>query len=122
MGGSACSLTEAGRTDPVLAGLPEAFTALVGHKEAVQSLPPGCVHLVQSPTCPFQMIRYGQNVYATQFHPEADADSFELRIRLYKNKGYFAPEEADDLIAAVHKLDADEPARILKNFVDRYRR
>ena len=122
VGGSACTLTEDGRLDPVLAGLPDAFTALVGHKEAVQHLPRGCAHLVQSPTCPIQMIRYGDNVYATQFHPEADADSFELRIRIYKDKGYFDPSEAEDLIESVHALDAGAPARILRNFVDRYRR
>ena len=111
-----------GAKDPILDGMPRAFTALVGHKEAVEMLPEGCTHLVTSPTCPFQMIRYGQNVYATQFHPEADAASFELRIKLYKNKGYFAPEEAEALIDRVHALEADQPARILQNFVNRYRR
>ena len=122
VGGSACSLTNEGRSDPVLEGLPDAFTALVGHKEALEDLPTGCTHLVQSPACPFQMIRHGQNVYATQFHPEADPSNFELRIRLYKDKGYFDPDEADDLILKVHALDAAAPARILRNFVDRYRR
>ncbi|MFP1633512.1 glutamine amidotransferase [Zhengella sp. ZM62] len=113
-------LTGEGRNDPVLAGLPDAFDAFVGHKEAVQALPPGCAHLVSGPDCPFQMIRHGQNVYATQFHPEADGDVFALRIRIYRDKGYFRPEDADALTARARKGNGQASARILRNFVERY--
>ena len=113
--------TAAGRTDPLLADLPDAFPALVGHKEAVQSLPDGVVHLLASDPCPVQMIRYRSNVYATQFHPEADAAVFAERIRIYRHHGYFPPETAASLTAAVaaHRI-ADAP-RILEAFVARYR-
>ncbi len=121
VGATTCTLTEAGRADPLLAGLPERFDAFVGHKEAVQQLPPGAVHLVASGPCPVQMIRAGNNVYATQFHPEADADGFETRIRIYKHRGYFPPETADELIGEVRAQNVTHPARILKNFVARYR-
>jgi GMP synthase (glutamine-hydrolysing) len=100
VGTADCRLTAAGRHDPLLAGLPERFLAFVGHKEAVQALPEGCAHLVEAPTCPFQMIRWGENVYATQFHPEADSTVFALRIRIYRDAGYFRPEDADRLAAA----------------------
>lgn len=113
-------LTEEGRGDPLLAGVSDEFDAFVGHKEAVQALPPGCTHLVAGPDCPFQMIRYGTNVYATQFHPEADGDVFALRIRIYRDKGYFRPEDADNLIAKAHRGDGAMGARILRNFVERY--
>lgn len=106
--------------DPLLDGLPEQFDAFVGHKEAVQHLPEGCVHLLDSAAAPFQMIRYGQNVYATQFHPEADADGFETRINIYKHRGYFPPEEAEPLIAMCRAADVTVPERILRNFVARY--
>lgn len=122
VGTADCSLTEAGRADPVLAGLPERFDAFVGHKEALQTLPAGCAHLVSSPRCPFQMIRHGAHVYATQFHPEADATSFETRIRIYRHKGYFAPDTADALIALCRAAHVSAPARILRNFVERYGR
>lgn len=115
-----CGLTPAGQADPVLSGLPDAFHAFVGHKEAVQTLPNGCAHLIASDPCPFQMIRFGQNVYATQFHPEADSAGFELRIRIYRNKGYFAPEDADRLIDTCRSADVQMPERILRNFVARY--
>ena len=120
VGTADCRVTEAGAADPLLAGVPARFDAFVGHKEALQSLPEGCAHLVASPTCPFQMVRFGQNVYATQFHPEADAAGFETRIRIYRHKGYFAPEEADSLIAMCRAARVEAPARILRNFIARY--
>ncbi|MGV6812572.1 MAG: glutamine amidotransferase [Brevirhabdus sp.] len=122
VGTSDCRLTEAGRGDPLTADLPDRFLSFVGHKEAVQTPPPGCVTLISSPTCPHQMIRYGQNVYATQFHPEADAAGFETRIRIYRHKGYFPPEEADTLIGMCRQADVHAPENVLKSFVERYRR
>ncbi len=120
VGAVACELTDEGRRDPLLAGLPDTFRAFVGHKEAVQALPPGCVHLLASGPCPFQMIRHGRNVYATQFHPEADPAVFELRIRVYRDRGYFPPETADDLVAMCRAETVSEPPRILRAFVTRY--
>ncbi|WP_347312992.1 glutamine amidotransferase [Defluviimonas sp. SAOS-178_SWC] len=122
VGTTRCEVTEAGRDDPLLAGLSEAFDAFVGHKEAVQALPDGAVHLLSSRACPYQMIRLGRNVYATQFHPEADAAGFETRIRIYRNRGYFRPEAADDLIALCRAADVTEPERILARFVERFAR
>lgn len=120
VGTSPCKLTPEAADDPLTKGLPSAFDAFVGHKEAVQALPPGCVHLIASAPCPFQMIRYGRNVYATQFHPEADAQDFETRIRLYRNHGYFPPETADALIANCHSASVTVPGEILNRFAHRY--
>lgn len=115
-----CRVTPEGREDPLLRDLPERFDALVGHKEAVQYLPPGAVHLMASERCPFQMIRAGRNVYATQFHPEADGEVFAGRIRVYRNRGYFHPDEADQLIERCRSADVSIPQRILQRFVQRY--
>ncbi|PID60356.1 MAG: glutamine amidotransferase [Gammaproteobacteria bacterium] len=122
VGTSFCRLTDDGRNDPLLEGVDAAFTAFVGHKESLQELPQDCTHLVSSETCPFQMIRYGRNVYATQFHPEADAAGFEMRIDIYRHSGYFPPEAADDLVAMCRAADVTMPERVLANFVRRYRR
>ncbi len=115
-----CTVTDMGRKDPILAELPQNFAAFVGHKEALQELPIGCEHLISAPTCPYQMIRYKSNVYATQFHPEADADGFATRINIYKHRGYFPPEDADDLIAMCRAADVHAPEIILRNFARRY--
>jgi GMP synthase (glutamine-hydrolysing) len=122
VGAVECSLTESGRQDPVLSGLPGRFLAFVGHKEAVQELPRDCVQLVESQPCPFQMIRAGRNVYATQFHPEANSESFALRIRIYREKGYFPQEDAARLTAMCQAARVDVPSRIVGNFVRTYGR
>lgn len=120
VGPSTCHVTEDGATDPLISGLGQSFDAFVGHKEAVQSLPDGCVHLLASDPCPFQMIRWGQNVYATQFHPEADARDFEERITIYKHHGYFPPEDAQRLIDICHAANVTLPGEILRRFAQRY--
>jgi len=121
VGAVECSLTRDGERDPLVRELPTKFLAFVGHKEAVQELPAGCSLLLTSQPCPFQMIRYKSNIYATQFHPEADSHVFELRINIYKDKGYFPPEQAQELIEECHQKDVHVPEAILKNFVCRYR-
>ena len=121
VGAVECQLTRDGKADPLLEDLPENFMAFVGHKEAVQDLPSGCAHLLASAPCPYQMIRYKANVYATQFHPEADSDVFEARVKIYKNKGYFPPASAERIIEFCHQQDVQVPGQILKNFVETYR-
>ena len=112
--------TAAAQDDPLLDALPQEFDALVGHKEAVQVLPRGAVHLLSSDPCPMQMIRYGRNVYATQFHPESGPENFALRIAVYRHKGYFPPEEADALTQAVAGAEITVPQEILRRFVARF--
>ncbi len=114
-------VTDEGGKDPLLKGLPKNFSAMVGHKEACDTVPPGAVLLVSSDPCPVQMFRLKKNIYATQFHPEADADEFVLRVKVYKYAGYFRPEEAEDLIEAIRKSNTPVPKIILSRFIDRYR-
>ena len=114
------SLTDAGRADPLLAGMPEVFDALVGHKEACRVLPPSAVLLATSAGCPVQMFRVGRNVYATQFHPELDVPGIVTRVRVYQHAGYYPPEQRDDLIARLTPAVITEPGRMLANFVARY--
>ncbi len=120
VGPVSCDVTPEGTTDPLLADLPTTFNTFVGHKEAVQVLPPGATHLMSSGPCPFQMLRYGQNVYATQFHPEADGEVFADRIRIYRDRGYFPPEEADALTQLCAEADVEIPKTILQRFITRY--
>lgn len=108
--------------DPLLEDVPEKMTALVGHKEAMDALPAGAVHLLDGARCPIQMLRYGDRIYATQFHPEADGANFALRIRVYKDKGYFDPTQADSLIAACDGVQTEASGRVLANFVRHFAR
>ncbi|MEV7693545.1 glutamine amidotransferase [Microbacterium sp. NPDC089189] len=116
------SLTEAGRDDPLFAGMPATFDAFVGHKEAVRALPAHLTLLAGSPACPVQAFRSGRNVYATQFHPELDVDGISTRIRAYAGYGYFAPDELDATLAAVRRGAVTHPSRMLRTFAERYAR
>ena len=113
-------LTPEAKTDPLLAGMPAEFRGFVGHKEGVVEPPSRCVMLARSSTC-VQMLRVGRNVYATQFHPELDADGLALRINIYKHAGYFAPSEAQALIDVVRREHVTEPVKILRQFIKRYK-
>ncbi|MEN8800164.1 MAG: glutamine amidotransferase [Flavobacteriaceae bacterium] len=122
IGSAMVTMTEEGRKDPLLLGLPDSFEAMVGHKEACDNVPEGSVLLLTSKNCPVQMFRLKENIYATQFHPEADADEFIIRVKTYMHSGYFAPERAEELIGNIRKIDTPEPKKILRRFVKRYGR
>ena len=114
------NLTQAGKADPLLQGFPDTIDVLLGHKEACDETPKGATLLMTGATCPVQMFRVGQNVYATQFHPEGDSQGFITRIHTYKHHGYFQPHEAQDLIDAVSDQHTPYAQKILQRFVRRY--
>jgi GMP synthase (glutamine-hydrolysing) len=120
VGGARVSLTKKGKLDPLLSGFPDQIDVLLGHKEACDTTPEGATLLIRGSACPVQMFRVGQNVYATQFHPEGDADGFIVRIDAYKHHGYFAPETAQHLIEAVSQVQTPYAQEILRRFVERY--
>jgi GMP synthase (glutamine-hydrolysing) len=115
-------ITEDGRRDPLLTDYPARIDVLLGHKEAVDITPEGATLLITGRACPVQMFRVGENVYATQFHPEADPEEFMLRIDTYRDYGYFEPYEADDLKKSVRGKSTPHAQMILKRFVERYYR
>jgi GMP synthase (glutamine-hydrolysing) len=121
VGPATVTLTAEGKADPLLAGLPDRFAVLLGHKEACDSVPPGATLLATGEHCAVQMFRLKTNIYATQFHPEADAKGFVLRVNVYKHHGYFPPEDAVRLIDAVSTQPVPESNAILRRFVGRYR-
>lgn len=77
------TLTDEGRADPLFGALPEPFVAQQGHKDRALDLPSGAVWLARSVRCPYQAIRVGEVVYATQFHPELSCDDNRLRFQRY---------------------------------------
>lgn len=112
-------LTSEGSKDPLLLGLPDSFSAIVGHKEGALQVPDPAVELARSEACS-QMLRIGKNVYASQFHAELDIPSLILRIRVYQHAGYFEPNEMEQLIAEVSRAEVPYPKQILQRFVSTY--
>lgn len=121
VGAASITVTDAGRADPLLAGVPDTFEAFVGHKEACNGVPAGVELLATGAACPVQMYRVGRNVYVTQYHPELDADDLEERMRIYQHAGYFRPDELEDLVAMARASGVDgSQHRVLANFVELY--
>lgn len=108
-------------SDGLLKNVPLEFNGFVGHKEGVEHVHPSIKILAYSSTCKVQMIKIKENIYATQFHPELDHDSLAKRINIYKNHGYFQPEESERLIAKSKLHQVKYPQEILRNFIDIYR-
>ena len=120
VGGTVVRVTEGGTSDALLEDFPAQIAVLCGHKEACDTVPEGATLLLSNDDCPVQMFRVGENVYATQFHPEGDAEGFTLRIEAYKHHGYFPPEEAEALVVEVNREDTPWSREILRRFVARY--
>ena len=114
-------LTKNASNDDLLKKLPEKFMAYCGHKEACQSIPDEAILLAKSETCPYQMIKFKNNIYAMQFHTELDEEGILLRIEVYKNYGYFSPDDAKALIKKAKEYEVTFPNQILKRFIDKYK-
>lgn len=122
VGGTNVSLTDEGKEDKLLGNIDERFLAFNGHKEGVSKLPEGTVLLAKSDTTPVHMFRLKENIYATQFHCELDFQRLADRIDVYKHEGYFPPEEAEELKDKWRNSVVTEPMKILKNFVEMYKK
>jgi GMP synthase-like glutamine amidotransferase len=68
-------LTEEGRADALLAGVPDPIQVLQWHGAEVKALPPGAVKLARSDVCEVQAFRYGSRAYGLQAHVEATRDT-----------------------------------------------
>nr|WP_277814783.1 gamma-glutamyl-gamma-aminobutyrate hydrolase family protein [Flaviflexus huanghaiensis] len=112
------SVTEAGRDDPLLAGLWPTFRGYVGHAEAVGRIPESMSVLVTSETAPVQMGKFGTNVYGTQFHPEISREGARFRIGLYGGT-YFDPHDYEDVLTEC--MSAYTEDSILRTFIELYR-
>lgn len=69
------SKTEAGRSDPLLQGLPDPLTVLQWHGAEVQAAPTGSTVLASSPACAIQVFRYGRHAYGLQCHVECESST-----------------------------------------------
>lgn len=67
--------TEAGRADPLFAGVPDPIEVLQWHGAEVKALPEGGVHLARSEVCAHQAFRYGKHAYGLQCHVEVTRET-----------------------------------------------
>ncbi|MDR2799559.1 MAG: glutamine amidotransferase, partial [Bifidobacteriaceae bacterium] len=58
----------------------------------------------------------------TQFHPELDTHSVEVRIRVYANHGYFHPHELENILEVTRGRDYTSTNKIVQNFIKIYQK
>ena len=114
------TITEEGRKDPILEGIPDHFRAYVGHHESVLECPQGMTRLVAGEVAPVQMGRVGKNIYLTQFHPELDFNAISIRIDVFADFGYYPPEERAAVEERVSGVDVSPSHLLLRNFANRF--
>ena len=79
-------LSPAGRSDPLLAGLPQGFKCLQWHDAEVVEPPPDATVLAGSSRCAVQALRVGENAYGLQYHVELTASTVSewAQVSAYK--------------------------------------
>jgi GMP synthase (glutamine-hydrolysing) len=96
---------------PLLHGIPEQFHANYGHKDVLETIPDGATLLMAGgDLCTVSALRYKQNIYTVQFHPELTLE--DTKVRLAESPSYL-PEGA-----AVEDLYRSTPHanQLLQNF------
>ena len=119
------ALTEAGRADPLFAGLPPAPLTMQWHLNAVTAMPRQAVLLATSEACAVQAYRLAPRAYGVQFHMEVDAALVQA-TELFPE--YVAALERDQGEGAFARMVADavreeetlraNGSRLFRNFVD----
>lgn len=106
-------LTEDGKNDPVFKNMPEVFIAQYGHKDSLKSLPKNAKLLVSGgDKCKTSAIKYKNNIYSVQFHPEMNKNDLIEKMNIYS-----------DYIEDKHKFkkslkNSPHTIKILENFVE----
>jgi GMP synthase (glutamine-hydrolysing) len=105
--------TEAGRTDPLFGTLPDTFAGQYAHRDSVTTLPHGAVSLATGDCCRFSALRYGNNIYTLQFHPELCAgDLLDAREAV---ETYLSPGVSIESVLR----ESPETSRLVARFVSR---
>jgi GMP synthase (glutamine-hydrolysing) len=112
-------LTDAGRRDPLFAGLPARLAVQQGHEDHVPEPPPGAVLLARNGHAPVQAFAHGARIRAVQFHPEFNAArtrAFVEADRAWLDR--VRPGRAEEALASIR--ETPEAARVLVNWVDAF--
>ena len=102
--------------EDALAGPSGTFTALTGHTENPVRVPDSLTVVATGPDGLVQMVRYGDRVWATQFHAEMDADAMRTRMNFFHDYGYFPAEEYARIVADLPNHDVSRANGLLRTF------
>jgi GMP synthase (glutamine-hydrolysing) len=109
--------TDAGKSDPVLAGLGETFHAFLWHGDQITKLPPGATLLASSEKCQVQAYRLdGLPVWGVQFNPQYDPVIAEGVIRAAKSLPKYG-YDLDEMVATGYREYDDLAGRLFGSFL-----
>jgi len=126
IGTVACSLTEAGRADPLFEGFPRTFEVQATHEDVVADAPPEVEILASNAAAACQAFRVGPFVRAVQFHPEMDAAAVralaEVRVPQLEAEALARGEDPKARVRAVLAGVRETPfgRRVLERFIERF--
>jgi GMP synthase (glutamine-hydrolysing) len=105
--------------DPLIGGLPQTFSAQTSHSEVVLELPSGAESLATSPLDDNFVIRFAENVWGVQFHPEFSApvvsEYIQYRAEALREEG-LSPE-----CLLEKTTDTEDAKTVLRQFAAMYR-
>ncbi|MGH7196681.1 MAG: type 1 glutamine amidotransferase [Candidatus Saccharimonadales bacterium] len=103
------SLTPQGEQDPLFKDVSKDFYAITSHQDSVIGVPKGAALLARSERCTVHALRFGNNVYTTQFHSELDEQEHAYRVSLFPQYAAHAIQHDESCLL--------EGAAILQNFL-----
>jgi GMP synthase (glutamine-hydrolysing) len=108
------SLTEDGKNDTLFEGLPENFIAQYGHKDSLEKLPNNTKLLVSGKDkCKTSAIKYKNNIYSVQFHPEMNKGDLIKKMNIYSDYIDNEYEFKKNLKNSPHT------SKIIENFIEK---
>jgi GMP synthase (glutamine-hydrolysing) len=108
-------LTNAGRMDPLFAGLPTSFPAHCSHHDAVVELPEDARLLASSERCRVHAFVMPGRIYGVQFHPERSRGEME---RIFIHRENELANTDDQLSPGATLRDAVAASGIMRRFVE----
>lgn len=116
IGSVTVNLLASAAADPLLGHLPQTFEAQSSHSESVLEMPPGAVRLATSVLDENFAIRFTENVWGVQFHPEFSGPVISHYIRYRAAALREEGLNPEQLIAGVGNTETAET--ILRKFAD----
>lgn len=109
-------LSDAGKADALLGGLPPRFAVQVSHSQSVTSLPDNAVLLAGNDFEPHHAFRVGESAWGLQFHPEFSERTVKAYIDERRDELQREQLNPDQLLSKV--APSPEAAGLLKLWAD----
>jgi GMP synthase (glutamine-hydrolysing) len=97
-------------------GLPKTFDSQTSHSEVVLELPPGAERLASSPLDENFSIRFADQVWGVQFHPEFSAPIMSKYINYRADAIRQEGLDPEELLGRV--ADTDQATSVLQRFTN----